>query len=227
MYQNGGTRSIVVNSAEEPDYIPHPELDPTGYDHYDRRAMRPRRSYWKVWVVCSVLFFLVSVIACFAIKAFFEYRYSYDTTFHTIVDTGMNIAVGAVFLAVAAAVLFAAGGLLNIMLKLGVLELPGGVVVHIFDLVLDWRRARSRQLAEWAVGRHYDVQRVLAEKSVYRNVTTYSPAVHYSTRVEDFGGGDGDQNVSSIVVPPFAELMQNGIIGGDNGLMLGIAADEE
>jgi len=222
MRQNS-TRSIVINSAEEPDYIPNPQLDPVGYDwrreRHDRKRRRPTN--WRLFVVLAIPALIGLILSCLFVRAFVEYRYEYDYGFRSIVNTGMNLATAAIFFAIAAIAIAIVVLLINLAIKAGIIELPGGMIAHIFDLVFDWQRSGSREIVKWSIDRHFDVQTILAQQSLFRNVTTYSPS--RSIDVDSASSGDG-MNIP-IPIPSFHDLMNDGQIGASNGLMLGVSVE--
>jgi hypothetical protein len=221
---SNSTRNVIIDDAEKPNYIPSPQLDPIGYERTERYSgYRPhQRVNWRLWFIVGLLLFFVTGLSCIALKAFVEYRYAYDRSFHTIVDVGMNVATIAAFVALALVALAIAGAALNLAVKAGIFELPGGMAAHAIDLVVDWRRVGTRALAESTLTRHFDVQHALAEKSIYRNVTTFSPShtIHY-------GGDDGDDDALDVLpsIPTFSDIMNNGHVGNNNGLMFGVVLD--
>lgn len=228
---HNGTRNLIVDSAEQPNYIPDPQFDPVGYDYYGERHeqhrehRRERRTEWRVLLLGFVLVLIVFFVCFLVARAFIEYRYETDESFRQVVNLGMDIATLVLFLSIAAVFAFLAGAVWNLAVKSGIVKLPGGAIAHVIDLATDWRRPGSRRLAQWSIDRHFGVQEALANKSIYRNVTTYSPSVHYDYR-SDMELGEHTTG-AAISIPTFNELIATGQIGGDEGLVLGIGGDDE
>jgi|SRR5690242_4801265 len=225
------TRNIHVDHAEAPDWIPSPQYDPVGYSYYDdlheqRKEKRHERQIsWRVLLLGFVMLMTVTLLSCAITRSFVLYRYDTDESFRNIVNTGMNVATAVLFLAIATTFVILVGLVWSLTIKAGIIKLPGGMLAHIIDLVVDWRRTGSRTIAQWSIDQHFGVQTILAEKSIYRNVTTYSPSMHYDYR-NDMELGQGTTG-TSISIPTFNELMTSGQIGGDSGVVLGIGTDDE
>lgn len=211
---------IRLDSAEQPDYIPHPELNPTGYDTGRRAAPRRARMSFGGFLLLGLLLLASGGYLLWRIANWVSALYTYNRTFSAIAQAALYTLIIAATITGVLCLFFLAFGLFGRMARAGLIDMPGGFAVHTLDIVNGWRRADVRELASGAMQQHYGVQQTLAQQSQYRNVTSYSPSVNYSmssktdaARLPDDEGTHGALLLPPGDIPPFDSLLGAGLIG--------------
>jgi hypothetical protein len=216
-------KTVVVDSADKPNYIPNPQYDPIGYDNGRQVTSGRHKSVNPRAIALLVLLVVVpSLLVCFWLKSFIEYRYLFDPGFKRLIDGSITAIIITTTTAIAVTIVVGVLYVMGRVFKSGIVELPGGGPGHIIDMMTDWKRQGSRSLVMDILSRHFEVQNELARQSKYRNVTTYSPGMHYSHHYNGQALLPGDaaralpDNVGGVVgedlVPTFQELVEEGII---------------
>ena len=162
-----GVKNINVNDMDKPDYIPQKQNTGVQYDTGVRvRRSEPALSF-KAW-----LFFVIMSIAVMGfIYLFLRHQYEQSYAFRTALDGGVTALFYAVLAAAVVALALALLGLWNKMHALGFIRGPGDVPMHQED----WRNGGTL-LGAHLMNQHFAVQGRLADNSLYRNVTQWSPS---------------------------------------------------
>lgn len=163
----------------------------------------------RVFAVLASGFFLVLIWLLWQISELLKDRYSYDSNYHDLVDTSVNVLIiaGVIVLLtwlVVMLVLF-----WNKALLAGVVRLPGGMPAYIQDIARGWNRAAPRALAESSMAQHFKVQGDLA-RNPGKSMTYYAPTISRSSHLS--GTTDNAEKAPSSfpVVPSMADLLGSG-----------------
>jgi len=216
-------RNITINDLDQPDYVPSPQYDPIGYDDGRARVRRPRRTAapWQLWFTFTLAVLVILGALLWGLYRWLGSEYADNETFRTLARFTLYTVVGASGIGLAGLILSLAFAAFGKATRAGLTDLPGGLPVHSLDILTGWRRQAPKALATETMGQHYGVQHTLADRSQYRNVTSYSPSIHvsYSNKQEGRELEEGEDGSAAVLlpapVPPFSDLLDGGHIGPD------------
>jgi hypothetical protein len=118
-------KTVVVDSADKPNYIPNPQYDPIGYDN-GRQATSGRHKSVNLRAIALLLLLVVapSLLVCFWIKSFIEYRYLFDPSFKHLIDGSITAIIITTATSVAVTIVVGVLYVMGRVFKSGIVELP-------------------------------------------------------------------------------------------------------
>jgi hypothetical protein len=165
---------------DKPDYIPNPQTNPIGYETGTRRTKGG--ASLKGWIATTLVILSIVGTVLWLLTEFLRYQYDVNPAFRGVIDYGLIGITVLVFAAIGGVALSLAFYVFGAASRKNILELPGGFPVASGDILAGWNRENAARIAMWATDQHFKVQNTLAEHSLYRNVTAYSPSIGHGSR---------------------------------------------